>query len=52
MNVTEIAIVIKEVGFPIFVACYVLIRMERTIRTLAESLNNMSKTLSSMERKE
>lgn len=48
MDIKDVAVLIKEVGFPIFVACYVLIRMERSIKNLTESLRIMSENLVKM----
>ena len=46
MDAAAIATVIKEIGFPIFVACYVLIRMEKQLKTLTSAINNMTRVVS------
>jgi hypothetical protein len=45
MNVDEIIKFIQTVGFPIAVAIYVLVRMERTQRDLIKAVNNLAATL-------
>jgi len=48
MEVKDVAIFIKEVGFPIFIAVYVLIRMEKAMKSLTASINNMSSIVSAL----
>lgn len=38
----EIIIVIKEVGFPIFVALFVLVRLERGLKGIESKLGDMT----------
>lgn len=33
---------IKALGFPVFVAVYVLVRIENTLKTLTESINALT----------
>lgn len=37
--------IVKEIGFPIFVATYLLFRLERTISGLRETLGGLRNTL-------
>lgn len=52
MDVKDVAILIKEVGFPIFIAVYVLIRMEKAMKSLTASINNMSTIVSALTGKQ
>ena len=45
MNVDDIIKFIQTVGFPVAVAVYVLVRMERTQRDLIKAVNNLAATL-------
>lgn len=45
----QLMTMISQVGFPIAVAGYVLIRMETTIRELTKAVNNMSAKIGTPE---
>jgi len=41
----DIVRIVKEIGFPIFVAVYLLLRLERTLSGLRETLGGLRNTL-------
>lgn len=47
---SEFVNIISNVGFPIFLTVYLLTRIEGKLDTLSGSINDLTKTLSRMER--
>lgn len=47
---SEFISVISNVGFPIFLTVYLLTRIEGKLDTLSVSINDLSKTISKMDR--
>lgn len=45
MGIEDVIKFIQSVGFPIFVAVYVLVRMEKAMTTLSESIRSLTSAL-------
>lgn len=48
MSVEQIVQALQQVGFPILVATYLLLRLERTLKELAATLGGLRNTLAIM----
>ncbi|MEQ8156398.1 MAG: YvrJ family protein [Clostridiaceae bacterium] len=46
MELNELAAIIGNVGFPVAIAAYVLIRLEKTIMGLTSSINKLNTIIS------
>ena len=38
MNAVDVVALVRDLGFPVFVAVYMLVRVDRTIRALSEAI--------------
>lgn len=47
---TDFINLIANVGFPVFIAMYLLIRIEGKLDILTTSINDLSKTISKLEK--
>jgi hypothetical protein len=48
VNGVDVVGVVKDIGFPIFVAAYLLLRLERTLSALRDTLGGLRNTLAVM----
>ena len=46
MEINEFVTLITNVGFPVAVSCYLLIRLEKQITSLSSSINKLSNIIS------
>jgi len=45
MNGVDVVAIVRDIGFPIFVAAYLLLRLERTLVNLRDTLGGLRNTL-------
>jgi hypothetical protein len=48
VNGVDVVALVRDIGFPIFVAAYLLLRLERTLTALKDTLGGLRNTLAVM----